>query len=80
MKLNSNSVLVQEEFSRDIEEIVYMYDVCYMDAIIIYAERVGAEVETVGALVKRHPVLKAKLHEECAEVNLVERTPKLDLG
>lgn len=78
MDIKVNSVLVPEDFCRDIEEIVYMADCEYMEAILMYAERVGAEVETVAALVKRHPVLKANLQIECEAANLLEKTPKLE--
>ncbi len=78
MEIKVNSVLVPEEFVSDIEEIVYMADCDYLEAAMIYAERVGVEVETVAALVRKHPVLKAKIQVEAEDLNLVHRTPKLE--
>jgi hypothetical protein len=78
MDIKINSVLVPEQFCQDIEEIVWMADCTYMEAILLYAERLGVEVEAVAAHVKRYPVLKAKLQMEAEDYNLLERTPKLD--
>jgi hypothetical protein len=33
----------------------------YIDAVIVYAEKYGLEVEVVGEIIRRSPVLKAKI-------------------
>ena len=38
-------------FSNEIEEIVYMKDVSYMEAIIEYCEERGVEVEVAASLI-----------------------------
>jgi hypothetical protein len=78
MDLKINSVVPPEDFSKEIEEIVYMADCDYREALLEWAERTGTEVETVAEFVKKHPDLKDKLQVECEDALLVERTPRLD--
>ena len=45
----------------------------YIDAVIYYAEKYGLEVEVVGEIIRRSPVLKAKIYKEAEELNMVEK-------
>jgi hypothetical protein len=49
----------------------------YIDAVLDYAERNGLEVEIVGEIIRRSPVLKAKIYREAEELNMVERLVRL---
>ena len=49
----------------------------YIEAIVDYADREGLEIEVVGEIIRRSPVLKSKIHQEAEELNLVERTARL---
>lgn len=54
-------------------------DVTYIDALVHFAETHGVEVEVIGEIIKRTPVLKAKVHDDAEKLNLVERTAKLPI-
>jgi hypothetical protein len=66
-------------FTLDIEEIVYMKDISYMDAIIEYCEEKNVEIEVAAALVSNN--LKSKIQLEAEELNFLPRsnTTKLPL-
>ena len=60
----------------DIAEMIAM-GVPYIDAVIDYAERHRLEVEVVGEIIRRSPVLRAKIYMEAEELNLVEKLARL---
>lgn len=54
-------------------------EVTYIDALVHFAEKHGVEVEVIGEIIKRAPVLKSKVYEDAEKLNLVERTAKLPI-
>ena len=66
-------------FSYEIERIVYDKDVSYMDAIILYCENIGLEVEIAAKLIS--DTLKSKIKMEAEELHFLPRsnTTKLPL-
>lgn len=67
------------KFSIDIEDIVEDKDVSYMDAIILYCEANGLEVEVAAKLCS--DTLTAKIKEEAEQLNYLPKsnTAKLPL-
>lgn len=67
------------KFSLHIEEMVYMLDISYIDAIVKYCEDTGLEVESAAKLVSG--VLKSKIQLEGEELNFLpkSKTAKLPL-
>lgn len=74
-----NGIRSASEFVKDIEKFVSDLDVTYMEAIMMYVDSNGIEVETVASMVKQNNILKTKLYAECESVNLVEKTNKLPM-
>lgn len=72
-------VIDPKKFHSEIEDIVEKRACSYMDALVYYLEQRGLEAETVSFLVKRNPLLKAKLHDELVAVKMVKPSdaPKL---
>ena len=68
-----------QKFSMAIEELVYMKDIPYIDAIVMYCEQNGYEVEMAGKLVSG--VLKSKIQIEAEELHYLKRanTSKLPI-
>ena len=71
-KIELNSERIMNEIQQYVEA-----GVPYMDAVIEYAERNEVEIEVVGEIIRRSPVLKAKIHREAEELNMVEKTARL---
>jgi hypothetical protein len=67
------------EFSLKIEELVWEKDVSYMDAIILYCEQTGFELELAAKLISG--VLKSKIKLEAEELHFLPKsnTAKLPL-
>lgn len=67
------------EFSMKIEELVWMKDISYMDAIVLHCEETGFEIELAAKLVSG--ALKSKIQLEAEELNFLPKsnTAKLPL-
>lgn len=59
-------------FSMAIEELVYMKDMSYIDAIVHYCEETGFDVETAGKLVSG--VLKSKIQIEAEDLHYIKKS------
>jgi len=68
-----------QKFSMEIEELVYMKDIPYIDAIVLYCEETGFEVELAAKLVSG--VLKSKIQMEAENLHYLQKsnTSKLPL-
>jgi hypothetical protein len=60
------------DFSMKIEDIVWMKDVSYMDAIILYCEETGFEVELAAKLISG--VLKSKIKIEAESLHFLPKS------
>jgi len=61
-----------QKFSMEIEEMVYMKDIPYIDAIVLYCEQTGFELETAAKLVSG--VLKSKIKLEAEELHYLKKS------
>ena len=60
------------KFSMAIEEMVYMKDIPYIDAIVMYCEQTGFEVEMAAKLVSG--VLKSKIQLEAEDLHYLKKS------
>lgn len=67
-------IKLTEEFFQEIEDIVWELDVNYIDAIIEWCSRNNSEVDSIGELIKRHPILKAKILQDAKGLNFMAKT------
>lgn len=49
----------------------------YIDAIVDYAEKNEIEIEVVGEIVKRSPLLKASVQAEAEQLRMIEPIVRL---
>ena len=49
----------------------------YIDAVVEYAEKNGLEIEVVGEIIRKSPLLKANIYKEAEELNMVEKLVRL---
>jgi len=49
----------------------------YIDAVVEYAEKNGLEIEVVGQIIRKSPLLKANIYKEAEELNMVEKLVRL---
>lgn len=68
------------DFSMKIEDLVWMKDITYMEAIILYCEETGFEIEVAAKMISG--TLKSKIKSEAEGLNFLPKsnTAKLPLG
>ena len=69
-RLNSERIMI--EIARHIDA-----GVPYIDAVVEYAEKNGLEIEVVGQIIRKSPLLKANIYKEAEELNMVEKLVRL---
>lgn len=64
-------------FAEEIEELVWQYDIDYIDAVMLYCERNNLEVETVASLVKGNANLKSRMQSDAENLNFLPKVARL---
>ena len=64
-------------FTEQIEELVYMLDISYMDAIITYCEDTGLEVEMAAKLISNP--MEEKIRREAEKLKLIHKSANTSL-
>lgn len=54
-------------------------EVTYIDALVYYAEKYEIEIEVLGEMIRKSPVLKSKVRDDAESLNLVEVSMKLPI-
>ena len=54
-------------------------EVSYIDALVYYAETNNLEIDLIGEIIRRSPVLKSKVRDDAERLNIVERSSKLPI-
>ena len=75
MKLDADddvSLPSSNSFSNQIEEIVWMKDVPYMEAVLIWCEERGFEVETAAELVKKVVPIREAIASEAENLRFIK--------
>jgi len=52
-------------------------EVTLMDALVHYADKHEIEIELIGDIVKRSPILKSKIREDAERLRMMEKTARL---
>ena len=73
----NNKFLNKDSFAEAIEQMVLKTNLNYIDAIVLYCERNGLEVEAVSKLISKP--LKEKLRYDATELNYLKRTSRAKL-
>lgn len=72
-----SSIITTVEFAKEIETLVRDKNISYFEALMLFADKRGLELETVGQLARQSQTIKAKLSEECQQLNLIEKEARL---
>lgn len=71
-----DTLLRPEEIHKEISKLVNK-GVSYIDALVHYANEHDLEIELVGEIIRRSPIIKSKVRDDAEKLNLVEVTHKL---
>lgn len=66
-------------FMAEIEKLVKDRKLQYIDAVIVWCESNGLEIEFAGDLIRKTPVLKAKIQVEAEDLNFMKKTARLPI-
>lgn len=72
-----NKFLCSQRFSKDIEYMVKVSKINYIDAIVTYCEENNIEIESVSKLISKP--LKEKLKNDATELNFLKKTTRAKL-
>jgi len=75
-----NEPIILKELSniiKDIEELVWLEDITYIEAAIQIAEKHEIEEENIGNIIKNCPALYQKITEEAERLHFIEKTNRL---
>lgn len=64
---------INENFIKEIEEIVWMKDVSTLDAIVIYCEKHNIEPESIAPFISKLNKIKDTIYREAEKLNLVKK-------
>lgn len=68
-----------KDICEKIEDIVWNYDISYMDAIVYYCETNNIEVEAFAKVIKTNDMLKAKIQSEAEKLNYLPKSNVLPI-
>jgi len=63
---------MNESFANEIEDLVWMKDISYTESVVLWCEQHRYEVEAAALLIRKDPVLRAKIRGEAESVNLLK--------
>lgn len=72
-------IQLNTEFPSEIEKLVKEKEIEYMEAVILWCERNGLEVEFAGELIRRNSVLRAKIQLEAENLNFMKKSARLPI-
>jgi Phage late-transcription coactivator len=67
-----SSIGNNSQFALDIENVVWELDVNYIDALQIYCDRRGLEVESIAKMVQQDKILLEKVRSEGEELFILK--------
>ena len=76
--VNVKGELKPEEIHKEICKYVGA-DVNYIEALVYYAQKNDIEVELLGEIIRRSPIIKSKVRDDAERLRLVEVTQKLPI-
>lgn len=66
-------------FMQEIEKLVALKKMEYIDAVVLYCKENDIEIETAASLIKGSAKMKAKIQNEAEELNYIPKTRKLPI-
>jgi hypothetical protein len=74
-----NTILNLKDFIEKIETIAIEKRVDYIDAVVLYCEKTGLEVETAAKLIRSNAKMKARIKTDAENLNYFPKSAKLPL-
>jgi len=72
-----NSMKSPSEFAQEIEDLVWLHDIDYIEAIVLYCETNKLDIETAASLIKLNMNIKGKVQTEAESLNYLPKISRL---
>lgn len=77
--MNELKIKTPAEFCLEIEELVWQHDIEYIDAVVLYCEKNGIEIETAASLIRMNANMKGKVQAEAEALNFLPKISRLPI-
>lgn len=77
--LSHPAVKTIKDFQQEIEQVMVLKKVSFMDAVLVYCETTGMEVEVAGSLIKSSAKLKARIQVDAEDLHFLPKSSKLPI-
>lgn len=74
-----NPVKNIKDFQKEIDQLAFEKRISFMEAVLLYCEQSGMEVEIAGQLIKSSAKMKARIQDEAESLNYFPKTSKLPI-
>lgn len=68
-----------KDFQREIDQLAFEKRIDFMEAVLLYCEITGMEIEVAGSLIKSSAKMKARIQDEAEALNFFPKTSKLPI-
>lgn len=68
-----------KDFQREIEQLAFEKRIDFMEAVLLYCEKTGMEIEVAGSLIKSSAKMKARVQDDAEALNYFPKTAKLPI-
>mgnify|MGYP006284473055 CR=1 FL=1 len=68
-----------KDFQREIDKLAFEKRIDFMEAVLLYCEMTGMEIEVAGSLIKSSAKMKARIQDEAEALNFFPKTTKLPI-
>lgn len=77
--LKFSKIIDTDHFYKEIDRLVNINLLTYMDAIVYFCEKNDVEIETAASLVKGNFRIKSQLQQEGEHLNFLPKTARLPI-
>jgi hypothetical protein len=74
-----NPVKTIKDFQKEVDQLAFEKRISFMDAVLLYCEATGMEIEIAGNLIKASAKMKAKIQDDAEALNYFPKTSKLPI-
>jgi len=67
------NMIMLDMIGNEIEELVYMHDIDYIDACIMYCEENKIDIEQFATAIKEHQQITNKIRREAVDLNFLQK-------
>jgi hypothetical protein len=77
--MNELKIKTPSEFAAEIEELVRIHNLEYIDAVVLYCERNNLEIESAASLIRLNANMKAKVQTEAENLRFLPKVSRLPI-